>query len=234
MIKIGSLKKSYSGRTVVDIPSLTLRGGDIVALVGNNGAGKTTLMRLMLDLTRADGGSVFSDGIDVAHDERWKDFTGAWLGDGFLPDFLTTEEFLDFVARLSRIGAAELERRLASLAGLLEDVDCHRLLRHLSSGARVKAGIAGALLSEPRVLLFDEPFNFLDPSSQLRLIALLQNYAAAHPEALILFSSHNLTHVGRLSSRILLMEGGRIERDIRPVTPGTLSDLEAYFTACDR
>ena len=231
MFNITNLRKSYNGRTVVDIPSLTLCGGEIVGLVGNNGAGKTTLLRLMLDLTKADGGDVTSDGIAVSSCEAWKDFTGAWLGEGFLPDFLTPEEYFDFVARLTHIGAAEQERRLAPFAALLGDVDRRQLLRSLSGGARVKTGIAGALLGEPRVLLLDEPFNFLDPSSQQHLIALLRGYAASHPESLIVFSSHNLHHVSRLASRILLMEGGRIERDIRHVTPEALSDLEAYFTA---
>lgn len=229
MFTIDSLKKNYNGRTVVDIPSCELRGGEIIGLAGNNGAGKTTLLRLMLDLTKADSGTVTSEGIPVASGEAWKDFTGAWLGDGFLPDFLTPEEYFDFVAHLSHIGADELERRLAPLAELLDDVDRRQLLRRLSSGARVKVGIAGALLGEPRAVLLDEPFNFLDPSSQLHLIALLQRYAAEHPEALILFSSHNLHHVARLSSRILLMEGGRLVRDIHPVTPDALSALESYF-----
>lgn len=230
-MNIEHLIKNYNGRIVVDIPRLKLRSGEIVGLVGNNGAGKTTLLRLMLDLVSADRGAVETEGFKVASCETWKDFTGAYLDEGFLPDFLTPEEYFDFVARLAGLEGAEVQRRLSFTAELLEDVDLNQLLRRLSSGARCKVGIAAALLRAPRVLLLDEPFNFLDPTSQLRLIALLQRYAAAHPEALLLFSSHNLHHVASLSTRILLMEGGRLVRDIQPVSPDALGELEAYFIA---
>ena len=129
MIKVENLKKSYNGRTVVDIPSLTLKGGEIVGLTGRNGAGKTTLLRLILALTKADGGSVLSDGIDVARSERWKDFTGAFLDDSFLPDFLTPTEYFRFIGRLTGLSPLASDRCVAPYAALLEGVD-DVLLRH--------------------------------------------------------------------------------------------------------
>lgn len=215
MIKVESLKKNYSGRTVVDIPSLTLCGGEIVGLVGNNGAGKTTLLRLLLDLTKADAGCVTNDGIDVAHSEAWKDFTGAWLGDGFLPDFLTPTEYFRFIGRLTRLSPSESDRCVAPYAALLEGVD-DVLLRHLSAGCRQKAGLVAALMRSPRVLILDEPFTYLDAPSCDTLAKLLHAYAAAHPDALVLLTSHDANMLSRLCTRRLVMEGGRLTDNIRP------------------
>ena len=209
MFNITNLRKSYNGRTVVDIPSLTLCGGEIVGLVGNNGAGKTTLLRLMLDLTKADGGDVTSDGIAVSSCERWKDFTGAFLDDSFLPDFLTPTEYFRFIGRLTGLSPSASEGCVAPYASLLEGVD-DVLLRHLSAGCRQKTGLVAALMRSPRVVILDEPFTYLDAPSCETLTELLRAYIAAQPEALILLTSHDAGLLSRLCTRRLVMEDGRL------------------------
>ena len=95
MITLFHLKKTYGGVTALDIPELTIEAGQVVGLVGNNGAGKTTMMRLILDLIRADQGTVTLDGTRVDLYPGWKAFTGSFLDGSVLIDFYTPEEAPD-------------------------------------------------------------------------------------------------------------------------------------------
>ena len=92
-ITINQLKKAYGSKVVLDIEQYTIHSGEIIGLVGNNGAGKTTLFRLMLDLLKADEGSVRIGEIEVSSSEQWKEITGAYLDESFLIDYLTPEEY---------------------------------------------------------------------------------------------------------------------------------------------
>ena len=100
MILIHDLKKTYGSKVAVDIPEYTIAEGEILGLVGNNGAGKTTLFRLMLDLLKADSGNVTINDIDVSRSDSWKNFTGAYLDESFLIDYLTPEEYFCFVGNM--------------------------------------------------------------------------------------------------------------------------------------
>ena len=97
MITIDKLKKNFGEKIAVDIEHYEINQGDMLGLVGNNGAGKTTLFRLMLDLLKADNGNVVINEIDVSQSEDWKNFTGAFIDDGFLIDYLTPEEYLSLI-----------------------------------------------------------------------------------------------------------------------------------------
>ena len=103
MIKIQNLKKIYNGNTVLDIDNLGVAKGELIGLVGNNGAGKTTLLRLILDLIQADDGFVESNGQKVNESETWKEYTGSYIDGRFLIDFLTPEEYFDFIADVYHI-----------------------------------------------------------------------------------------------------------------------------------
>ena len=103
MIKIQNLKKIYNGNTVLDIDNLGVAKGELIGLVGNNGAGKTTLLRLILDLIQADDGFVESNGQKVNESETWKEYTGSYIDGRFLIDFLTPEEYFDFIADVYNI-----------------------------------------------------------------------------------------------------------------------------------
>ena len=88
-IIINQLQKNFGPKVAVDIENYSIQSGDMWGLVGNNGAGKTTLFRLMLDLLKADGGSVHIGNIDVSRSEEWKNITGAFIDEGFMIDYLT-------------------------------------------------------------------------------------------------------------------------------------------------
>jgi len=230
MITLSHLKKTYGGVTALDVPELTIGDGQIVGLVGNNGAGKTTMMRLILDLIRADQGYVTIDGTRVDLYPVWKTFTGSFLDGTFLVDFYTPEEFFDFIAEAYGFSREELAERLRTYETLMNDeiMGKGKLIHDHSNGNRQKIGIIGAMLVNPRVLILDEPFNYLDPSSQI-VVAKLIREMNRDLGTTVLVSSHNLTSINDLCDRLLLLEKGKLLMDKAHV-PGSIDpELEAYF-----
>jgi len=232
MISISNLKKQFGETIACDIPSFTINDGDILGLVGNNGAGKTTLFRLILDLLRADEGMVMIDGVNPAESESWKNQVGAYVDEGFLIDFLTPEEYFAFLGKISSMTQEEVNQRLPFFERFAngEIFGQKKLIRNLSAGNKMKVGIISALLRSPRTVVLDEPFNFLDPTSQLVLKHLLTDYAR-ETGATILISSHNLQHTIDISSRIALLEHGRIIRDLPNQEGNASTELQEYFGA---
>ena len=265
MITIQNLQKHFGETCACDIPSFTVNEGDILGLVGNNGAGKTTLFRLLLDLLKADAGSVLysfaapntkrsastplphREGsgeslavvpddlssvplINPAESEAWKQHVGAYIDEGFLIDFLTPEEYFAFLGKVSGISKQEVEQRLQQFerfsAG--EIFGQKKLIRNLSAGNKMKVGIISALLRRPEIVILDEPFNFLDPTSQLVLKHLLTDYSK-ETGAIILISSHNLQHTIDISTRIALLEHGSIIRDLPNHNGSAATELQEYF-----
>ena len=230
MIRLNELRKLYHGVAALDVEELTIEEGQIVGLVGNNGAGKTTMMRLMLDLIQATTGYVEIDGKRVDQDETWKTFTGSFLDSTFLVDFYTPEEYFGFIAEVYGIPADELNQRLHHFDALMggEILGTRKLIHDFSNGNRQKIGIIGAMLVQPRVLILDEPFNYLDPSSQI-VVARLIREMNHDLGTTVLVSSHNLTSINDICGRILLLEKGRLIMD-KPHAPGSTDpELEAYF-----
>ena len=230
MIEIQNLKKSFGEKCACEIPQRSMGSGEIIGLVGNNGAGKTTLFRLLLDLLKPDQGNVTLDNIDVQQSEDWKTFTGAYIDNGFLIDFLTPEEYFEFIAKVASISKEELTERTSAFEQFTggEVFGRNALIRNLSAGNKQKVGIISALITRPKLLILDEPFNFLDPSSQNHLKHIIEEYRET-TGATIIISSHNLTHTIDISTRILLMEQGEIKRDISEITPDAISALNEYF-----
>jgi ABC-2 type transport system ATP-binding protein len=231
MITIQSLTKSYNNRDVVSIDSLTIEAHQCFGLVGNNGAGKTTLFRLILDLIQADSGTVTSFDHPVAQNDRWKQFTASFLDETFLIPFLSPEEYFSFVGKAYNISPSEIQERLRPFESMFngEVLGQKKLIREFSSGNKRKIGIAAALMAQPKVLLLDEPFANLDPSSQIKLVNILREISAQKTMT-ILISSHDLSHITTVCDRIALIEKGRIINDTM-TTEGTLRELQHYFGA---
>ncbi len=232
MITITNLKKQFGQTTACNIPSFEVRNGDILGLVGNNGAGKTTLFRMLLDLLKPDEGNITIDGINPAQSEQWKDFTGAYIDEGFLIDFLTPEEYFAFIGKISGIEPAAIEERLKAFERFAggEVLGQKKLIRNLSAGNKQKVGIISALLRTPRLVILDEPFNFLDPSSQNLLKHLITDYQK-QTGATIIVSSHNLQHTVDISTRVALLEKGTIIKDLANEAGSSKNELTAYFEA---
>jgi len=229
-IKIENLKKCFGEKVAVNISEFTIHDGEVLGLVGNNGAGKSTLFRLMLDLIKADEGRVLMGDTDVSKTEEWKDWTGAYVDDSFLIDYLTPDEYLQFIARITGKTEQELQNFLADFEHFMAGEVCgqKKLIRNLSAGNKQKLGIVAAMLLHPKILILDEPFNFLDPSSQSAIKHLLTKYNQ-ETGATILVSSHNLQHTVDICPRIALLENGVIIRDIANHNGEAIAELENYF-----
>lgn len=233
-IKIDNVKKTFGEKVAVNVESFEIKGGEILGLVGNNGAGKSTLFRLMLDLLKPDHGKVLmyneEKSVNVAETEEWKNWTGAYIDESFIIDYLTPEEYLLFVARLSGITEEQMNEELQKYEHFMagEVLGQKKLIRNLSAGNKQKVGIIAALLLHPQVLILDEPFNFLDPSSQSAFKHIITDYNQ-ETGATVLISSHNLNHTVDISHRIALLENGVIIRDIANENGSAQSELESYF-----
>ena len=230
MIEIQKIKKIYNGVTVVNIPELSITKGETVGLIGNNGAGKTTLFRMMLDLIRPDTGEVLSKEKNVAQSDQWKDFTASYLDEGFLIDYLTPEEYFYFIGGLHNHSKAHVDSLLVNYTDFFngEILNRGKYIRDLSKGNQCKVGVVACMIQSPEVLLLDEPFANIDPSTQIRLKNILSNLNQ-EKQVTTIVSSHDLNHVTDVCQRILLMEKGQIIKDIQ-TNKNTLEELEHYFS----
>ncbi|MDR0573950.1 MAG: ABC transporter ATP-binding protein [Tannerella sp.] len=231
MLEIKDLSKSFDNVEVLNISRLDIGKGELVGVVGNNGAGKTTLFRLCLDLLKAGDGNVFIENKDVNRSEEWKKQTGAFIDERFLIDFLTPEEYFYFIGKLYGFSKTAVDENLADFNKFMADVilgNRNKYIEKLSKGNKQKIGIIGAMIAHPELLILDEPFNFLDPSSQIEMKRILQKFNTEYG-ATVLLSSHNIQYVADICSRIILLERGEIIRDERAVTSETKIELENYF-----
>jgi ABC-2 type transport system ATP-binding protein len=229
MLEIRNLKKTYGGRTVVDIPELQINPGETIGLVGNNGAGKTTLFRMLLDLIRPDQGEIRSKNMDVSKTDEWKEYTASFLDEGFLIDYLTPEEYFVFIGSLRGMNQAHVREYLMRYVEFFngEILNSGKYIRDFSKGNQNKIGIAAALMQNPQLLILDEPFANLDPTTQIRLKTLVKTLKVTHAVTTVI-SSHDLNHVTDVCDRIILLEKGIVIKDIR-TTENTLKELETYF-----
>ena len=229
MITLKNITKNYSKDTVLDITSLEIPAGQTFGLVGNNGAGKTTMFSCLLDLIKPSTGQVINNKVEIAKSEKWKSFTSAFLDDTFLIGYLMPEEYFYFVGELRGLTKKQVDDFLIQFEVFFhgEILGGKKYLRDLSKGNQKKAGVVAALLGEPKVVVLDEPFANLDPSTQIRLKEILKDLSK-NKETTILVSSHDIQDVTEVCERIVLLEKGKIIKDI-VTSPKTLKELEAYF-----
>ncbi|WP_057937365.1 ABC transporter ATP-binding protein [Algoriphagus resistens] len=230
MIQVKDLKKQYKETVVLDVPLLEIPKSECFGLVGNNGAGKTTLFRIMLDLVRASQGKVEIDGKDVSKSEEWKRVTGAYLDEHMLLSYLTADEYFQTLRKIYGLSEADLQLHLFKFTEFFNDeiVGKKKYIRDLSKGNLKKVGIAAALMGNPEVVFLDEPFENLDPSSQIRLKKLILQ-EKQNSQVTFLISSHDLNHVTEICDRIVLLEKGKIINDLKDKSE-MLTELDAYFT----
>lgn len=229
IVEVAELTKRYHQEVVLNIPLLTISRGERFGIVGNNGAGKTTFFRSLLDLIQPNSGRIALFGKNVTKDDDWKSRTGSFLEDGFLIPHLSPEEYFQFVASAKGMSAGDLQKQLKGFENLFngEVLNRGKYIRDLSQGNRKKVGIAAALLGYPSLLILDEPFVSLDPSSQIILKTLLQEFQDA-THATLLISSHNLNHIADVCTRIAIIHHGSIVRD-EPKDQQTIRELEQFF-----
>ena len=230
MITVSNLSKSYSGRKVLNMPSLDIPKGQSFGLVGNNGAGKTTFFSLLLDLIQPSTGHIKSNNIQVNKSEDWKPFTSAFIDESFLIGYLTPEEYFYFIGDLRGQNKADVDKLLAQFEDFFhgEILKQKKYLRDLSKGNQKKVGIVAALIGNPDVIVLDEPFANLDPTTQIRLKKIIKELAEKRGVT-VLISSHDLLHVTDVCERIVVLEKGEVIKDIA-TSEATLKELEAHFS----
>ena len=230
ILEIKNLKKVYGEKTVVNIEALHIAEGETVGLVGNNGAGKTTFFRMLLDLIRPSEGSILSKGENVMQTDSWKDYTASFLDEGFLIDYLTPEEYFIFIGSLHNLSQADVSSYLSRYTEFFngEILNSGKYIRDFSKGNQNKVGIAAALMQNPEILVLDEPFANLDPTTQIRLKTILKGLKT-EKQLTTFISSHDLNHVTDVCDRIILLEKGLVIKDFIK-DENSLKELEEYFS----
>ena len=230
MIKTYSLTKEYGGEKALNLSELEIPKGELFGLIGNNGAGKTTFFSLLLDLIEATSGTVEINNIMVHQSEAWKPFISAFIDESYLIGYLTVEEYFYFLGSLRKKTQVEIDSWVKAYEPFFkgEILNQKKYLRDFSKGNQKKVGIVGALIGQPEVIVLDEPFANLDPTTQIRLKSLIKEEAMNNGTT-FLISSHDLTHVTEVCDRIVLLEKGTVLKDIKK-TSSTLKELEQYFS----
>lgn len=230
MIKVSNLSKTYNGTTVLKIGNLEIPKGESFGLVGNNGAGKTTFFSLLLDLIQPSTGYIASNNIKVNESEGWKPFTAAFLDETFLIGYLTPEEYFYFIGELRGQNKADVDKLLARYRDFFngEILNSKKYIRDFSKGNQKKVGIIATLIGNPEVIILDEPFANLDPTTQFRLKKIIKELAD-DKNVTILVSSHDLMHTIEVSNRIVALQKGEVVKDIK-TSSETLKELEEFFS----
>ena len=230
MITTSNLSKKYNNNTVLNIEALEIPKGQSFGLVGNNGAGKTTYFSLLLDLIQPTTGYIKNNNVMVHESEDWKPFTSSFVDESFLIGYLTAEEYFYFIGELRGENKANVDTLVAQFEDFFhgEILGQKKYLRDLSKGNQKKAGIVAALIGHPEVIILDEPFANLDPTTQIRLKGIIKDLAEQQGVT-VLVSSHDLMHVTDVCERIVVLEKGEIVKDLA-TNAETLKELEAHFT----
>ena len=230
MIVSNNISKSYNNNTVLEIENFEIKKGQSIGLVGNNGAGKTTFFSLLLDLIQPTTGEISNNGIVVSKDESWKKFTTSFIDESFLIGYLSPEEYFYFIGELRDQNKADVDALVGQFSDFFHDeiLGKKKYLRDLSKGNQKKVGIVAALIGNPEVIILDEPFANLDPSTQIRLKEIISSLTK-NEGVTVLVSSHDLAHVTDVSDRIIVLEKGKIVKDLHTNT-ATLQELERYFS----
>ena len=230
MITIENLSKKYGSQVVLNIGELLIPTGQSFGLVGNNGAGKTTLFSLLLDLIQPTTGHIINNEVQVNTSEEWKPFTSSFIDETFLIGYLTPEEYFYFIGDLRGQNKADVDALLSEYQDFFhgEILGQKKYLRDLSKGNQKKAGIVASFIGNPKVVILDEPFANLDPTTQIRLKQIIKELAEKK-DVIVLVSSHDLIHVTEVCERIVVLNKGEVVKDIQTSTE-TLKELEVFFT----
>lgn len=233
MLELVGLTKSFGGVRAVDNISLTLKKGEVLGFLGPNAAGKSTTIRMIAGVLEPDKGDALITGHSITQNRRAAQSALGYLPEGApLYNEMTPPEFLRFLARARGLERSTRERAIERvIADARIGAVTGKRIGALSKGFRRRVGLAGAILSDPPVLLLDEPTDGLDPNQKRAVRALIARMA---PEKAILITTHTLEEVPAMCSRVIIVDGGRIVADDTPhalaVSAKGGDGLERVFT----
>ena len=214
---LDNLTKEFGEFVAVDHINLTMTNG-VYGLLGVNGAGKTTLMRMLCTLLKPTSGNIYCNGKDIFKmDGEYRNLLGYLPQDfGFYPEF-TVNDYLLYIATIKGVRPAVARKRtneLISKVGLAKVAN--KKLKKLSGGMKRRAGIAQAMLNNPKILILDEPTAGLDPNERIRFRNLISELSE---ERLVLLSPHIVSDIEYIANEILMMKDGAI------LNKGTLDEI---------
>lgn len=211
MIKIEHLTKKYGDRYAINDISFSVEKGEIVGFLGPNGAGKTTTMSILTGYLSSTSGTAMVDGMDILEHPM-----AVKRKIGYLPEMpplyldMTVKEYLDFIYDLKK---CDIPRRkhIDEIASVVKINDVmNRMIKNLSKGYRQRVGIAGALVGNPEVIIFDEPTNGLDPKQIIDIRNLIKDLGRDHT---VILSTHILSEVKSICDRIIIINEGKLVAD---------------------
>jgi len=216
-LELESLTKEFGNFTAVNHMNLTMTNG-VYGLLGVNGAGKTTLMRMLCTLLKPTVGTIRCNGRDIFEmDMEYRKLLGYLPQEfGFYPEF-TVQDYLLYIGVLKGIRPVVAKKRVKELivkVGL--GGAANKKMKKLSGGMKRRAGIAQAMLNNPKILVLDEPTAGLDPNERIRFRNLISELSE---ERLVLLSTHIVSDIEYIASEILLMKDGKL------VHKGTAEEL---------
>ncbi len=219
ILSIDNLKKSFGSKAVLRDVSFSVGEQSIFGFIGRNGAGKTTTMKIILGLLTADSGSVTVCGEPVTYGET---VTNRWIG--YLPDvpefypYMRAKEYLTLCGEITGLSGKELKSRIDELLGLVGLSKEKSRIGGYSRGMKQRLGIAQALIGRPKLLICDEPTSALDPVGRHEILEILLE---AKEQTSVLFSTHILSDVERISDHVALLESGEVK------AAGSIEELKA-------
>lgn len=230
VLRLSHIKKSFQGTAVIRDISFSIPEHCIFGFIGQNGAGKTTTMKMILGLLAADEGEICVCGEKVRYGQN---DTNRYVG--YLPDvpefydFMTPEEYLLLCGDITGMSRRESQKRTEELLAMVGLEERRKRIAGFSRGMKQRLGIAQALFHKPKLLICDEPTSALDPLGRKEVLDIL---VQAKEETTVLFSTHILSDVERISDKVAFLHGGEIvlQGDIEEIkTKHTQRPLEVEF-----
>ncbi len=211
MIQIEHLTKKFGEHVAVDDISFTVNDGEIVGFLGPNGAGKSTTMNILTGFLSSTSGKAMVDGLDILENPM-----EVKQKIGFLPEMpplygdMTVKEYLGFIFDLKRC-TLNKKKHIEEICEVTQTTEVmKRMIKNLSKGYRQRVGIAGALIGNPKVIIFDEPTNGLDPKQITEIRGLIRSLGQDHT---VILSTHIISEVKAVCDRIIIINNGRIVAD---------------------
>jgi len=218
LVALTDVVKTFDGVRAVDGVSFEIDRGEVVGFLGPNGAGKTTTMRLLTQYLEPDSGSIVIDGTPIgSHPAELRRRIGYLPETNPLYTDMLAGEYITFMGRLRGMSDDEIRRRTDDVVAqtAIEPV-YYRPIDELSKGYRQRVGLAQAILSEPEILILDEPTEGLDPNQRVEIRSLITHLGA---DRTVLLSTHVMQEVQRTCSRVVIINRGSIVAD------GAVEDL---------
>ncbi|MGM9640889.1 MAG: ABC transporter ATP-binding protein [Faecousia sp.] len=220
MLRIEHLTKIYGDKKAVDDLSLHIRPGEIYGFIGHNGAGKTTTIKACCGLLQQDKGEIFVDGISMREKPLACKAKLAYIPDNpDLYEFMTGIQFLNFVADIFGVSAADRQTRIRKYADAFELTgDLAQPVGAYSHGMKQKLAVISALLHEPKLIIMDEPFVGLDPKASHLLKEIMRDIC--NRGGAIFFSTHVLEVAEKLCNKVAIIKNGRL------IKSGTMEEVK--------